>query len=169
MALTWPTAGYVYVSGDSGVTWTKRDPAGGGRKWNAIASSSDGTKIVAATEGNGIYRSANRGSTWSLLSGAGSWVFTSIASSSDGTTIAATVQSGNIWVSLDSGSTWTARAPSVKWKGVTMSADGSKLVAVQDTGFVYKSTDGGTSWAILDVDRGTSREIPAPPGIPPAA
>ena len=54
---------YIYASADSGVTWTQR---GTSQQWTSVASSTDGTKLVAAagTSSGSIYRSADSGVTW---------------------------------------------------------------------------------------------------------
>ena len=121
--------------------------------WNCIASSSDGTKIVAAT--NYIYRSTDSGATWAQVqvADAGSQQWVSIASSADGTRLAAVVNSGYIYTSTDSGTTWTQRtvAGSLGWMSIGSSSDGTKLVAVtgnetESGGYIYTSTDSGATW-----------------------
>jgi len=53
--------GFIYTSTNSGATWTPSgSPAAG---WVSVASSSDGSKLVAASDA-GIYTSANSGVTW---------------------------------------------------------------------------------------------------------
>jgi hypothetical protein len=47
--------GKIYTSTDSGVTWTPRDSS---RNWWAVASSADGSKLVAVVDGGQIYTSA---------------------------------------------------------------------------------------------------------------
>jgi hypothetical protein len=44
----------LYMSTDSGVTWTPRENS---RFWEAVASSADGNKVVAAEQGGRIYTS----------------------------------------------------------------------------------------------------------------
>ena len=44
--------GYIYISTDSGVTWTARDSS---RYWYGVASSADGSKLVACVSGGQIY------------------------------------------------------------------------------------------------------------------
>src|SRR5258708_11879329 len=56
--------------------------------WSSIASSADGSKLVAVALGGGIYTSTNSGCTWILTSAASnSW--TCVASSTDGTRLLA--------------------------------------------------------------------------------
>ncbi len=44
--------------------WTVRDPAGGTASWSNVASSSDGTKLVACVRDGRIYTSTDSGVTW---------------------------------------------------------------------------------------------------------
>jgi hypothetical protein len=65
------TEGQIYTSGDSGTTWTPHDS---NRDWAAVASSADGTKLVAAVNGGRIYTSSDSGATWTPReSGSVSW------------------------------------------------------------------------------------------------
>ena len=58
--------GYIYTSGNSGASWTQATTAGS-RKWYAIASSSDGTKLAAVDGGPGyIYTSTDSCATWTV-------------------------------------------------------------------------------------------------------
>jgi photosystem II stability/assembly factor-like uncharacterized protein len=53
---------YIYTSSDSGTTWTQR---GTQREWESVASSADGTKLVAVNCCDGyIYTSSDSGVTW---------------------------------------------------------------------------------------------------------
>jgi len=125
--------------------------------WSSIASSADGTKLVATVNNGFIYTSTNSGATWTLhnsspISSAQYW--SSVASSSDGTKLVATVgttpftsASGQIYTSTDSGSSWTARASSLSWSSVASSADGTKLVAVVNGGYIWTSVNSGANWA----------------------
>ena len=142
----------IYVSKDSGLSWSNTD-ASSNVNWNYIASSSDGFRLAAVVFGGGIYTSINSGTNW-LLKTSGtlnSLNWTSIASSSDGTKLAAT--SGGtggtrgIYVSTNSGNIWEKTlASSFAWRCITISSDGTKLAAVvagsttNDRG-IYVSTD----------------------------
>jgi hypothetical protein len=56
--------GGIYTSKDSGTTWTQPSVPGTlGADWVSVASSSDGTKLVATSQ-LGIYTSADLGTTW---------------------------------------------------------------------------------------------------------
>jgi len=151
--------GAIYLSKDSGATWTTASITG---RWRAVASSADGTKLVVAKEAGSIYTSADAGATWvELTNGAGEW--TSLACSADGTRIVAlehaTSPGGRpIHISSDFGITWKKiDAGGDWWKCVASSDDGAKLVAVSNgyaTGsYIFVSHDSGATWSKRLSDR----------------
>ena len=89
------SGGQIYTSTDSGVTWTAR---GTTQNWVSIASSSDGSKLVAVTSGGQIYTSTDSGVTWTARATNRSWQ--AVASSSDGSKLVAVVSSGQIYTSI---------------------------------------------------------------------
>lgn len=147
--------GHISTSSDSGATWTRRDSAGNGY-WQAVASSADGTRLVASADN--IYTSADSGSTWRKRTGAGEGGWPSLASSSDGTRIVAAAlgwcYNGYIYTSADSGATWTQQTGAGLrwWNSVACSADGTIIAAIenqQDGGLddhLYVSWDAGATW-----------------------
>jgi photosystem II stability/assembly factor-like uncharacterized protein len=128
------------------------------KTWVTVASSADGSKLIAGSLGQIYCTSTNSGSTWitnnqpqkgSFFSG--SW--SSIASSANGTKLVAVL--GNIiWVSTNSGTAWFSNnVPGVSFFGsVALSADGTKLVVVvgnnsssTSSGPIYISTNSGVA------------------------
>ncbi|MDA8154872.1 MAG: hypothetical protein M0Z52_00240, partial [Actinomycetota bacterium] len=83
-------------------SWTRTYALVG--SWPSVASSSDGTHLVAVSSGGGIYTSSNSGSTWAQTS-APTTTWQAVASSSDGTHLVAASFNGGIYNSSDSGST----------------------------------------------------------------
>lgn len=126
----------------AGAIWTASES---NRVWRSVASSSDGTRLVAVANGGQIYTSTDSGETWIPRENNRNWW--SVASSADGDKLVAGVNNnGQIYTSTDSGTNWTARASSGNWVSVASSADGSKLVGVALYGQIYTSTDSGTNW-----------------------
>lgn len=80
--------------GPAGAVWTARDSD---RNWKAIASSADGTKLVAVERLEQIYTSTDSGLSWTAQDSNRNW--RGIASSADGTKLAATVDGGQIYTS----------------------------------------------------------------------
>ncbi|MBI5774529.1 MAG: SBBP repeat-containing protein, partial [Verrucomicrobia bacterium] len=135
----------------AGTTWTARES---GRVWQSVASSSDGTKLVAVVNGGQLYTSTDSGANWTARESSRNWF--SVASSTDGTKLVAAVYGGQLYTSTDSGATWTARDSSRPWSSVASSADGTKVVAVAgaySSGQIYTSTDSGTNWTARESSR----------------
>ena len=140
-----------------GQTWTQSTSPS--TNWSGIASSADGTKIVAvswpgsSTPKGQIYISTNSGTAWAQASGALSPQFwSSVASSADGTKLVATTyNTGQIYISTNSGASWQlTSAPNKIWGCVASSTDGSILAAGVDSsgGGIYISTNSGATWGL---------------------
>ncbi len=138
--------------------WTARCMMGP-RMWRAVASSSDGRKLVAVENPGSVWLSTDFGVTWrentaGILSAPMHW--SSVASSADGTRLVATTNNdlgaGLIYTSSDSGLTWTSRpgAGSREWTSVASSNVGKNLVAVSGgdhgRGTIWTSADYGVTW-----------------------
>jgi hypothetical protein len=83
------------------VTWTAQTSGlPGSAHWGSVASSADGTHLVAVVDGGQIYTSANSGATWTAQAGAPSTSWLSVASSSDGTHLVAVVDGGQIYTGV---------------------------------------------------------------------
>jgi hypothetical protein len=100
--------GIVFTSNDSGQTWVKQT-ASPNAYFNSIASSADGTKLVAASWGytgsGAIYTSSDSGATWFEHTSLAHRSWGSAAITADGSTlVAAATQdwqgSGGIWTSI---------------------------------------------------------------------
>jgi hypothetical protein len=131
-----------------GDLWTPRDSA---RDWISVASSANGSKLVAVTQADQIYTSIDSGVTWTPRDGFRGW--NAVASSADGSKLVAVAIGNQIYTSTDSGQSWTPRESSRTWWGVASSADGTHLVAVEFYGQIYTSTDSGVSWTPRDSAR----------------
>jgi hypothetical protein len=132
--------------------WTARDSI---RNWGNVASSADGTKLVACVSPGQIYTSSDSGATWTAHESSRDW--TGVASSADGTKLVACVSGGQIYTSWDSGVTWTPRESNRNWYPVASSADGTKLVACDlgsgGGGQIYTSWDSGVTWTARESNR----------------
>jgi photosystem II stability/assembly factor-like uncharacterized protein len=98
----------IYLSADSGVTWSEKIVGGGAKQWKPIAMSSDGTKIAVVSYN--IYISTDSGVTWSeKIVGEGEKRWRSIAMSPDGSKLVAACNNWpyEIYLSTDSGVTWS--------------------------------------------------------------
>jgi hypothetical protein len=128
-------------------TWRQSDASD--LNWTDIASSSDGTRLVAAGYANDIYLSTDSGQTWGSSSAddAGTLDWTGVASSSDGTKLAAVASDNGVYISTNSGSLWVIKeSGSVLWDGIASSASGNNLVASTYGSDLLVSTNGGANW-----------------------
>ncbi len=135
-------------------TWTQTSAPI--RSWSWVASSADGSKLVAVTTHTsvpkGIYVSTNSGATWGLVLSVSA---SCVAASADGSCLVAlsdTSPSQSVYTSTSFGSTWQQSSPvhvSGNWISVASSADGKSLIGLNDSfgGATYLSKDAGTSWA----------------------
>ena len=150
--------GAIYRSLDAGATWIETSAPN--TNWTCVASSADGTKLVAGSASRfdyqvgawvgegGIYRSLDSGATWEKTSApAVNW--SCVAASADGSKLVAAVNrlgivpafggeppGGMIYTSTNSGVTWTpCHAPATGWDSVACSADGTRLVAASETDY----------------------------------
>ena len=114
----------IYTSINSGITWT---PASGllAAQWRSIASSADGSKLVAAINGGEFTRISRR-----ELDGDRSWFceldFSGFLCERQHL-ISVAVSVGAVYTSSNSGGTWTAVTGGANWVSVVCSADGSKF------------------------------------------
>jgi hypothetical protein len=131
-------AGQSIINGGSlDKPWIPRDA---NRQWLSVASSADGTKLVACAGLGQIYTSVDSGASW--LAGGPNLNWRSVAISADGTRLVATGPGLNIYTSANSGATWTSElgaATSRNWQSIAVTADGTKMVAVVYGGYIYRS------------------------------
>lgn len=142
--------GKIYTSTDSGVTWTERAAL----RFQDMASSSDGNKLVGVVSGHGfIYTSTDGGITWVPRETNRNWW--RVASSSDGSKLVASVFGGRLYTSTDSGLNWTPRESDRFWEDIESSSDGTRLFAAVNfgSGGIYISTDSGITWTPTQTDR----------------
>lgn len=139
------TAFAFYSSTNSGDSWIEIDgPPGTNPGVGALASSSDGMRLVAALAFVGIYTSSDLGQSWQQSDATGPTAWNSIASSADGRKLVACSGSssgdfpGQLLQSSDSGASWIdPGAPRTNWIAVASSADGNRLSAVVHNGGIY--------------------------------
>jgi hypothetical protein len=118
--------------------------------WSSVATSSDGTHIVATVDGGDIFTSPDSGTTWVDHTSTGPRHWLTVASSLNGSYLVAAenTSTGSVWTSPDGGTTWLSQpgAGYRNWSGVAASSDGSLLAAAEPHGTVYTSTNFGANW-----------------------
>ena len=138
------SSGGWFVRANSGQWFWGWTPHESNRSWENVASSRDGSKLVAVVRGGKIFISSDSGTTWTTRESNRQWM--NIASSSDGTKLVAVDYPGKIYTSIDSGETWVPRESNRAWWDVASNSDGTKLVAVSGGDQIYTSTDSGVTW-----------------------
>ena len=150
------SVGKVYVSKDSGATWTSSYPmANTATSWSGIVCSDDGqTALVSGS--NYVYKTTNQGTSWSLSLTA-SFTVGSLSMSSDGTYAIATDAAAYIyyWKSTY----WSTQSASAYYtcsnnggycssqSTSAVSSDGSLYLVADSSGYIhpaYKWTSGAT-------------------------
>src|SRR5262249_37329861 len=145
-------------SSDSGVTWSANTNAPSAN-WGSVASSADGTKLVAGSGGQ-ISTSGDLGSHWSVATNGSGVSWFDVPSSAGGTKLVEVggigTTSSIIYTSTNSGATWStngvnSQLPNSSWRSVASSADGTKLVAgleflLPNGSALYTSTNSGAFW-----------------------
>jgi len=122
----------IYVSTNSGMTWI---PASNG-SFVSVACSADGTKLVSADSGGGIYTSADSGFDWVTNNAPTGfeWNWQCVASSADGGKLAATYDSG-----LYEGGIWTAQTVQSPNMNISTPGNAAKLSwTIPSTNFVLQ-------------------------------
>ena len=145
-----------------GVNWVRRF-ANAAFNFTALASSADGTHLIAATSSGTtgtLYLSADSGASWTTTAATvvnptrmvGPQYWSSVASSTDGTHLLATVgdksgHAGVVFFSTNSGATWSVTNLAAPWIASACSADGTKMFVASYNGYIFYSTN-GLNWPL---------------------
>lgn len=155
--------------GGIGAFWHSRESS---RSWRSVASSVDGTRLVAVAHGGRIYTSANSGGSWTPRDANRSWTdvacsddgtrliagatwhprdllggtFVDVASSANGIRLVTVCSDSRMYTSSDAGTNWVTGSSAEAWRAVDCSRDGYRLVAVGGRGQIHLSTDAGVTW-----------------------
>ena len=142
-------AGNIWLSTDSGLSWTEHVLGGSIQQWRGIDISDDGTKIVAGINQGNLWTSTDSGTTWTEVSSPTNKRFIGVKVSADGTKFGAVASFGGFWSSTD-GTTWTKSSGISShffYGNLAMSDDGNKLVVAVMSGNLWSSTDSGDTWS----------------------
>jgi photosystem II stability/assembly factor-like uncharacterized protein len=140
---------------------------GHGRCWTVAVNPTNASIIYAGTDGGGIWKTTNGGTSWTSLMDftSSSWqAFYHIAIDALNTnTIYAGLRSGGVLKSTNAGSTWTATgAGPTSIKRIRVHPANSSIVFATGSNGIYRSTNGGTSWT--QVKTGSTEDIHFKPG-----
>ena len=119
------------------------------RDWTAIATSDDGSRVIAISSDDGIFYSTDYGVTWSASDQATTG-WTAVAMSADGLKAVACQTGAQPYYSADGGATWSFSGSSVgttrAWTGVALSEDGATGYICSSEG-IYQTANSGSTWA----------------------
>ena len=123
----------IYTSTSSGVTgsWTARES---NRAWTCVASSDDGSRLVAGVNAGFLYVSPDFGGSWIPINISANW--SGVGCSADGARMIAVANGGGVYVSTENGISWEQRLnlpTAAIYNGATVSGDGSTMVAVANS------------------------------------
>ncbi|WP_129777597.1 WD40/YVTN/BNR-like repeat-containing protein [Peristeroidobacter soli] len=137
-----------HLAGEIAAAWTEREAD---RSWQAVASSADGQRLLAADYGGQLYTSIDGGMNWVAREANRYW--RAVASSADGQRLAAGESGGQIYISSDAGVTWATYESARDWCSIASSADGTHLVAAASGDRIYTSSDSGLNWVARAASR----------------
>ncbi len=118
-----------------------------------------GTNIYAGTNVNGIYISANNGTTWtqSSMNNKTVYSFTTIGTNIYAGLLNNPNGSGGVWLSINNGATWTQTTLNSRHI-ISFAVLGANLFAGSDVDF-WRSTNNGTNWTQLSVNSQSVRSL----------
>ena len=147
----------------------------GTNNWESIASSADGSTLIAGQWTGDVAVSTNAGATWTTVLTNQYW--NSVAASADGTKflVASASADSGVFLSTNSGASWISNSlPAFYWGSVAMSADGNILAAVapitSGSDFaavcaVFCSTNSGNNWVSNNLNLAHTVGQPTPVSV----
>ena len=143
----------LYLSTDSGTSWTAVQSVASGM-WSGAEMSGNGQLMLATVDDgneadNGAWVSRDSGVTWSRTLALSALVDAAV--SRDGSTMAVAryprdSDPSAVYVSRDGGATWVAEpAPAGSWTGLGLSAGGERMLVAAEFGFMQVATSTTTT------------------------
>lgn len=165
--------GNLHVSTDAGVNWTVGNSPTG-QAWVSVVvkttpypfPAASAVSMVALALGGGMFRSIDRGLTWSQLSSTDAGValsgrqWQSVISDQTGNVVAAAILNGPIYRTGNPSSNTGWQAGTLEgsstalerpWRALAASVDAVVMVAASENGEVYVSTTAGRTWTLRNV------------------
>jgi hypothetical protein len=136
--------GGVVISTNSGVSW---QVVLTNVFVTSLASSADGSALLAASTNKAIYISTNFGANWStnVVDPQWSGPWNSVACSADGSSFFAVSDDG-VFRSVNSGLAWTQIHVPDTFHSIAVSADATRITAAAKAGVIYTSANSGLTW-----------------------
>ncbi len=157
--MTWGPAEDLAIEGISAAGWDAALPksAATAPVLALAAAPANMTILYAGTAGNGVYRSANSGVSWSSAGLGGKQVLALAVDRSNPAVVYAGTDGagGTAWKSVDSGKNWTQIQSGIAGLSVyglsTTPIQAGTVVAGTSNG-IYQSINGGASWAQIGLN-----------------
>ena len=166
LVVTLAFLGCLFYAGDRALSQDWAATSSPSKSWHSIASSADGTKVVAAAGSPGlIYVSQDGGANWTATT-APSDYWSCVASSADGAKLVAVSSSpsyyhGHVYTSTDSGAHWISNSPPVGFDlgiSVASSANGTNLAMIS-----FNSNSGTFTVICISTNSGSTWTVPSQP------
>ena len=145
--------GPIYMSTDTGTTWTELEASLPGAGGGVTCLASDGPDIFAGTwDGPGpiissnfssVFRSTDHGAQWTSVA----TIFTPDCIAAKGDLVLVGSSHGGVAVSADSGTTWSAAGQNLDFFSIRFI--GNNILAGTSSG-LYRSIDNGATWMPVD-------------------
>lgn len=168
-----PSTGGVYVSRDAGATWAPEDgELASSSDVRALVSDASGSLVLAGT-GIGIFRSQDRGDSWTLASAGlrASNISALALDPADPSTVWASgsgLAEASLFRSADAGMSWSlAGGPGNPLFAYALAIDpGNPSILYAAASDVYRSEDGGADWTHSTPTTGYLYALAVDPGSP---
>lgn len=168
-----PVEGRIFISGNSGDTWTDITPEDSGElydynEWRQVVVSGDGSKVAAVRADVGeVYVTENGGDTWTTVEvGEDVWNLKSISISDDGDKMLVGGENEDYatkqFFTDDNGDNWTDVSPNpedgVYWSPSAMSASGDKIAVLttswdgEESVKLFVTENSGEDWEEVTPD-----------------
>jgi hypothetical protein len=139
----------LYLSTDTGTTWTRPTAAPGlttSANVNSVASNGSGQYLLAGTFGAGVYLSTDSGASWTQQTAIGiSRIILSLASNSLGTVLLVGTNGSSLYLSTNLGTTWnkqtaTGLTTTENINSAASNFDGNVLIICPNAGLWLNAT-----------------------------
>jgi uncharacterized protein (TIGR03437 family) len=127
---------------------------------SAVAASSDGTLVIASTS-TGIFRSTDRGLTWTAAANVVPPAAALAVDPANSSNAYALSQQGAFYKSANGGVNWKATGaslPPMPQSTIAIAPGTPSTLYTLANGLIYRSTDGGQSWQSLAVPNSVNAE-----------
>ncbi|UCG43447.1 MAG: hypothetical protein JSU73_02195 [candidate division WOR-3 bacterium] len=139
----------LYLTTDMGATFTELSPLIDDTQVMALSIHPEDPNVLCAGGLSGLYRSTDRGSTWTQTVPEGTCFDLAVTPADADLVLAATAD--KVLLSTDAGGSWDSCGQALcgrYYRGVSAGrTQGSPMYAVNSLGF-YRSTDRGETWAV---------------------